>query len=63
MTGMQMAPQVKVPAGATVPFAPGGYHVMLMGVTAELKAGDKVLLQLSFQNAGVVKVSAEVRTS
>jgi periplasmic copper chaperone A len=63
MTGMQMAPQVKVPKCGTVQFAPGGYHVMLMGVTSELKTGDTVLLQLSFQNAGVVKVTAAVRTS
>ena len=63
MTGMQMTPQVDVPAGGTVAFAPGGYHVMLVGVIAELKAGGQVELQLTFLKAGVVKVSAEVRAS
>jgi copper(I)-binding protein len=63
MTGMQMTQQVNVPAGGTVPFAPGGYHVMLVGVIAELKAGDTVVLQLAFQKAGIVRVIAEVRAS
>jgi copper(I)-binding protein len=63
ITGMQMTQQVDVPAGATVPFAPGGYHVMLVGVVSELKAGDQVVLQLAFEKAGIVKVIAEVRAS
>lgn len=63
MTGMHMTESVKVAAGGTVQFAPGGYHVMLTALTAELKAGDKVVLQLAFEHAGVVKVTCEVRTS
>jgi len=54
---------VKIPGGGSIQFAPGGYHVMIVGLAAELKAGDQVVLQLSFENAGVVKVTAEVRTS
>jgi periplasmic copper chaperone A len=63
MTGMHMTEQVKIPGGGTVQFAPGGYHVMLVGVGSELKAGDQVVLQLSFEKAGVVKVTCEVRTN
>jgi hypothetical protein len=63
MTGMQMTDSVKIPGGGSIQFAPGGYHVMIVGLAAELKAGDQVVLQLSFENAGVVKVTAEVRTS
>jgi periplasmic copper chaperone A len=63
MTGMHMTPMVDVPAGGSVQFAPGGYHVMLVGVIAELKAGDTVVLQFAFQKAGTVKVIAEVRAS
>ncbi len=63
MTGMKMTESVKVPGGGIVQFAPGGYHVMIIGLAAELKVGDTVDLQLSFENAGMVKVTAEVRTS
>jgi periplasmic copper chaperone A len=63
MTGMQMTEQINVPSGGTVQLAPGGFHVMLVGVTAELKAGDQVVLQLAFEQAGIVKVTAEVRAS
>ena len=63
MTGMQMAPQVKVPSCGTVQFAPGGYHVMLTGVSSELKMGDRVVLELSFEHAGVVTVTCDVRAS
>jgi copper(I)-binding protein len=63
MTGMQMTPSVAIPGGGTVEFAPGGYHVMLTGLKAEIKAGDRVTVTLTFQNAGVVTVSAEVRAN
>ena len=63
MTGMQMTPSVPIPGGGTVEFAPGGYHVMLTGLKAELKAGDQVKLTLTFQNAGAVTVTAEVRAN
>jgi periplasmic copper chaperone A len=61
MTGMQMAPSVTVPGGGTVPFAPGGYHVMLTNLKGALKAGDQVRLTLTFQHAGAVTVAADVR--
>ena len=63
MTGMHMTPSVAIPGGQTVEFAPGGYHVMLTGLKAELKAGGQVTITLTFQNAGVVTVTAEVRAS
>jgi copper(I)-binding protein len=63
MTGMQMTPSVAIPGGGTVEFAPGGYHVMLTGLKAELKTGDQVTVTLTFQNAGAVTVKAEVRAN
>ena len=63
MTGMQMVPQVTIPGGGTVKFEPGGYHVMLVGLTNELKPGDKVNVTLTFEQAGVVAVAAEVRSN
>ncbi len=63
MTGMQPVETVVIPAGGSVSFEPGGYHVMIMGLSADLKAGDKVELKLVFKNAAPVDVTAEVRAS
>ena len=63
MTGMEMIPQVTIPAGGTVQFAPGGYHVMLVGLKQELKVGDQVKVTLTFEQAGVVQVTALVKAS
>lgn len=40
---------VDLPAGKTVKLAPGGYHVMLMGLQKTLNAGDRVPLRLTFE--------------
>ncbi len=61
MTGMQPVASVEVPAGGTVAFAPGGYHVMLTGLTKPLSAGDTFELTLTFQKAGPVVLSVQVR--
>lgn len=63
MTGMGMVSSIPIAGGATVQFAPGGYHVMLTGLKKELKVGDQVQVVLTFQNAGTVTVTAEVRAN
>ncbi|MFN8631790.1 MAG: copper chaperone PCu(A)C [Chloroflexota bacterium] len=63
MMGMHMVPSVAIPGGGTVEFAPGGYHVMLTGLTQDLTAGGQVQITLTFQNAGTVTVTAEVRAN
>lgn len=42
---------IDVPAGKTVKLAPGGYHVMLMGLHKPLAEGQKVPLKLTFELA------------
>lgn len=61
MMGMQQVSSVDVPAGATVSFAPGGYHVMLMGLTSDLVAGSRIDLTFATTDSGTITVSAEVR--
>jgi periplasmic copper chaperone A len=61
MMGMHEVASVPVPAGQTVSFAPGGYHVMLIGLKQDLKAGDRVDLTLTTQGSGSIVVGAEVR--
>jgi hypothetical protein len=63
MTGMHMVPSIRIPGGGTVELKPGGYHIMLMGLTGDLKAGATIQLVLTFEHAGVVTVTAEVRAS
>lgn len=61
---MQMHPVeggIDVPATGTLELKPGGYHVMLIGLKQDLKAGDKVQVKLTFEKAGVKDVTAEVK--
>jgi len=58
---MFQVPQIDIPANGQVELSSGGYHIMLIGLTRDLKAGDKVMLTLNFQNNGSVTVEADVR--
>jgi copper(I)-binding protein len=49
-----------LPAGQAIALAPGGNHIMLMGVSAPLRAGQTVPLRLTFANARPVEVVAAV---
>ena len=59
--GMESVAQVTCPAGGSVTFAPGAYHLMIMGLTRPLTAGDTLELDLVFQHAGTIVVQAAVR--
>ena len=61
MMGMQKMDRLEIPAGGSVELKPGSYHIMLIGLTRELKAGEKIDITLKFEKAGDVKVTAEVR--
>lgn len=56
---------IDVPAGKTVKLAPGGYHVMFMGLKQQMKPGDKVPLDLLLETADkkreTVSLQVEVR--
>ena len=43
---------IDLPAGKTIHMAPGGYHVMLIGLNAPLTADGIFEITLVFQNAG-----------
>lgn len=61
---MQMQHQsegVEIPAGQTVLFEPGGLHIMLMQLNADLQPGDTLAVRLQFAEAGEITVQAEVR--
>lgn len=60
---MRMRPVKALPvkAGQTVKLAPGGYHVMLMGLKQPLAAGQSFPLTLTFEHAPPATVQVEVR--
>lgn len=57
IASMQKLDRVALPAGGRVTFAPGGYHLMLMGLTKALKAGDTVPATLVFASGARVKTT------
>ena len=61
MMTMVEVKSVDVPAGGTVEFKPGGYHVMFMDLVSTPAAGSTIDLTLTFKNAGPITVKAEVR--
>lgn len=61
MMGMRPIPRLEIPVGGTVELKPGGYHVMLIGLVADLEPGSTIQITLRFEKAGEVAVTAEVR--
>jgi periplasmic copper chaperone A len=59
--GESMETTIELPAGQAVALAPGGDHVMLIGLAAPLLAGEEVPITLTFEVAGTRTVDAEVR--
>ena len=57
---MRPALPVELAAGETVKLAPGGLHVMLMGLAAPLVEGAMVPITLTFRNAGAIDIQARV---
>lgn len=48
---MRQLPEIALPKGETVKLAPGGLHVMFIGLKQRIKAGAKVPLTLKVQGA------------
>lgn len=58
---MRRVDEIELPAGESVALAPGGLHVMLIGLEAPLQPGETFPLTLVFERAGVLEVTVEVR--
>jgi periplasmic copper chaperone A len=57
---MRAVTAVECPPGKTVKAAPGGLHVMLLGLAAPLVAGSEFMVSLQFRDAGVVTLKVPV---
>lgn len=64
---MRAIERLPLPAGKPVTLRPGGHHLMLMGLTQQLSAGQTINLELLLQDAQgasvVQSVAVPVRTS
>jgi copper(I)-binding protein len=60
---MAMAPVagITIPANGQAELKTGGYHVMLIDLARELRVGETITLTLTFEKAGELTVTAEVR--
>ena len=60
MTHMNHSPRIEIPAGTTMQFSPGQYHLMLMNPKKTLQQGDQVEVLLEFQGGLVLPVKFKV---
>ncbi len=51
---------LEIPPGATVALAPGGFHLMMMGLKAPLKEATRVPVTLTFEKAGKIDIELMV---
>jgi periplasmic copper chaperone A len=61
MMAMHPVDRIPIPAGGSVELKPGGYHIMLIGLTAPLEVGAKIDITLTFATAPPITVQAEVK--
>lgn len=60
VSSMQKLERLELPVGAKVSFAPGGHHLMFIGLKAPLKAGDSLPATLVFASGARVKAEFRV---
>ncbi|KRB21790.1 hypothetical protein ASD99_05985 [Mesorhizobium sp. Root695] len=60
MTMRPVAGGLEIPAGGKVALAPGGYHLMFIGLKRQPKQGEEFSATLTFEKAGAVSVDFAV---
>ena len=61
MMKMRQVPKITIPANGETILKPGGYHIMLIGLTRKIKSGDIIELELEFDNGDKETIKAEVK--
>jgi copper(I)-binding protein len=60
MVSMKSVASAPVPAGGQLVLQPGGYHIMLIGLSAPWKLGNTFLIRLHFKHAGWISTNGIV---
>jgi periplasmic copper chaperone A len=63
MSSMQHVDEVDVPAGGSVAFAPGGYHLMCMNAGPAITPGGTVPVTLTFKDGSKLTTPFQVRNA
>jgi hypothetical protein len=58
---MSSIDKIVIPAKSTVTMDPGGIHIMLLDLKNNLKAGDRINIDLKFEGMDPLTVQAEVK--
>ena len=56
----EMSSGLAIPAGSTISLEPGATHVMIMGLSGPIKAGDTLKLGLRFEKSGEKPIDVPV---
>ena len=62
-SGMDHVMALDIRAGEDMVFAPGGYHLMLMELNAQVREGDKVPLTLGFEDKAGKRFTVDVQAT
>lgn len=60
MTMRPVKDGLPIPPGKSVTLAPGGFHIMMIGLKTPFKKGQKIPVTLKFEKAGDVNVMMDV---
>ncbi|MCO6414682.1 copper chaperone PCu(A)C [Siccirubricoccus sp. KC 17139] len=60
---MRAVPAIEIPAGGSVTLQPGGFHLMLIGLSRAVEAGESLPVTLVFERAGPVQVALAVQSA
>lgn len=58
---MREVKAIDIPANGSVELQPGGFHLMLIDLKSQLKAGDQIPVKLKFEKAGELEVKFQVK--
>lgn len=61
MMQMRRVEAISIPPQGSVNLEPGGYHIMLMGLKAPLKAGNEMMLRLEFSDGQSIKLLLPIK--
>jgi hypothetical protein len=58
---MRQIPQIDVPAKGRTELAPGGLHIMLIGLKQDMKVGETAQITLTFEDGSTTLVDAPIQ--